>query len=330
MTKSINELFEEEETDTLTCLTDRWRFSQPFIDGFLAPFLEGIYLTPLDQQSSRMFHFVFKMFSIGNVSLPRGGIGAVSEQLATKARSCGVDIRTNYAVERIRVEQQEEEGFAITAKGGRTIHAEKVILATDIKSATRMVLSMEADHEIVDFDDAIVERSVGCLYYTFDSEPPIDEPILVLNGVKERGTRGSPINNICFPSVVCSDYSPRGSNLLSVSILEKVLEEFDEKDDELDAAVRRQLSSWFPSHADAILDPDGWKLKKIYRIGSAQPAQYGCSYPANANGGRDATSFRGAKLPRGMFVAGDHIFTSSLNGALGSGIVAGEAVINHR
>ncbi len=29
-----------------------------------------------------------------------------------------------------------------------------------------------------------------------------------------------------------------------------------------------------------------------------------------------------------MFVAGDHMFTSSLNGALGSGIVAGEAAIN--
>ena len=29
-----------------------------------------------------------------------------------------------------------------------------------------------------------------------------------------------------------------------------------------------------------------------------------------------------------MFVAGDHVSTSSLNGALGSGIVTGEAVIN--
>ena len=328
MKQSVDELFAEEETDTLTCLTDRWRFSRPFIDEFLAPFLEGIYLTPLDCQSSRMFHFVFKMFSVGNVSLPRRGIGAVSEQLAAKAKSLGVDIRTNCAMETIRAEQEEEEGFTVTTQNGRKIHAEKVILATDVKSATHMILSLTGNDQIADFDDAVIERSVGCLYYTFDSEPPIDEPILALNGAKGRGTRGSPINNVCFPSVVCSDYSPRGSHLCSVTILEKSLEEYDGKDDELDVAVRRQLSSWFPCHADAIIDPDTWRLKRIYRVDGAQPAQFGCSYPANANGGRDATSFRGAKVPRGMFVAGDHISTSSLNGALGSGIVAGEAVIN--
>jgi len=327
MTKSIDEIFAEEETDTLTCLKVRWRFSESFIQNFLSPFLEGIYLTPLNQQSSRMFHFVFKMFSIGNVSLPRRGIGAVSEQLAAKAESCGVDIRTNCAVDRIRVEQ-EEEGFTITTMDNRAVHADNIVLATDVKSATRMISSMEGHHDMVDFDDEIIERSVGCLYYSFDSEAPLDEPILVLNGVQERGTRESPINNVCFPSVVCSDYSPRGSNLCSVSILESTLAEFDGKDDELDAAVRIQLSGWFPSHADAIVDPEKWRLKKIYRIEGAQPAQYGCSYPANTNGGMDATSFRGTKLPRGMFLAGDHISTSSLNGALGSGVNAGKAIIN--
>ena len=327
MTKSVDELFDEEETDTLTCLRERWKFSESFIQGFLAPFLEGIYLTPLDQQSSRMFHFVFKMFSIGNVSLPRAGIGAVSEQLAVKAENFGVDIRTSCGVDRIRVEQ-EEKGFAIATADGRTIHADTIVLATDIKSATRIVMSMEGYDDIFDFDEDVIERSVGCLYYSFESESPLDEPILVLNGVEERGTRVSPINNACFPSVVCDDYSPKGSNLCSVSILENVLAEFDGRDDELDIAVRKQLSGWFPSHAESILDPQRWKLEKIYRISGAQPAQYGCSYPANANGGRDATKFRGAKLPRGMLVAGDHISTSSLNGALGSGIVAGEAVLD--
>jgi len=58
MTKSIEELFEMamDETDTLSCLTDKYSFSESFISQFFAPFLEGIYLAPLDQQSSRMFH----------------------------------------------------------------------------------------------------------------------------------------------------------------------------------------------------------------------------------------------------------------------------------
>eukprot|EP00588_Corethron_pennatum_P015297 CAMPEP_0194281202 /NCGR_PEP_ID=MMETSP0169-20130528/20206_1 /TAXON_ID=218684 /ORGANISM="Corethron pennatum, Strain L29A3" /LENGTH=252 /DNA_ID=CAMNT_0039026195 /DNA_START=46 /DNA_END=800 /DNA_ORIENTATION=+ len=69
---SVEDLFAEEETDTLSCLRDRWGFSERFIDEFYTPFLEGIYLAPLDQQSSRMFHFIFKMFSEGAAALPAG------------------------------------------------------------------------------------------------------------------------------------------------------------------------------------------------------------------------------------------------------------------
>ena len=44
-TKSIDELFEEEETDTNTALRKRWGFSKDFVDMFFKPFLEGQVLT---------------------------------------------------------------------------------------------------------------------------------------------------------------------------------------------------------------------------------------------------------------------------------------------
>ena len=72
---SVEELFAQEEIDTLTCLRDRYGFSNRFIDEFFEPFLEGIYLCPLEEQSSRMFHFIFKMFSEGSATLPEGGMG---------------------------------------------------------------------------------------------------------------------------------------------------------------------------------------------------------------------------------------------------------------
>jgi protoporphyrinogen oxidase len=74
VTKSIEELFSMEETDTLSCLRS-YNFSEEFIQSFFAPFLEGIYLTPLDKQSSRMFHFVFKMFAVGSAALPARDAG---------------------------------------------------------------------------------------------------------------------------------------------------------------------------------------------------------------------------------------------------------------
>lgn len=43
---------------------------------------KGIFLSPLEEQSSRMFEFVFKMFSVGAASLPEGGMGQVPLQIA--------------------------------------------------------------------------------------------------------------------------------------------------------------------------------------------------------------------------------------------------------
>ena len=70
-------------------------------------------------------------------------------------------------------------------------------------------------------------------------------------------------------------------------------------------------------------------------IDNAQPANYhrvggfddeivtGC---ANVHGGRDCSTFRGLMLPDGIFVWGDHMAMSTLNGALESGVNAGDAV----
>lgn len=43
---------------------------------------QGIFLSPLEEQSSLLFNFVFKMFSVGSASLPAGGMGEVPEQIA--------------------------------------------------------------------------------------------------------------------------------------------------------------------------------------------------------------------------------------------------------
>eukprot|EP00448_Togula_jolla_P037938 CAMPEP_0170641528 /NCGR_PEP_ID=MMETSP0224-20130122/40818_1 /TAXON_ID=285029 /ORGANISM="Togula jolla, Strain CCCM 725" /LENGTH=280 /DNA_ID=CAMNT_0010972131 /DNA_START=115 /DNA_END=954 /DNA_ORIENTATION=- len=102
--KSVDELFQESETDTLSCLKERWGFGPDIVDKFLKPFLEGIYLAPLQQQSSRMFHFVFKMFSVGSACLPAGGMGAVAKQLEENAAKAGVEIRVGKAVSSLRVE----------------------------------------------------------------------------------------------------------------------------------------------------------------------------------------------------------------------------------
>ena len=358
-TKSIEELFLMEERDTLSCLRSTYHFSEEFISAFFAPFLEGIYLAPLHEQSSRMFHFVMKMFTVGSVSLPKGGMQAVADQLDTKARKLGVDIQLESRVISVvkcgttkggRIGDASEyssNGFVVEvdSKGERSkqlVNARCVIIATDIGAASKLI-SNSSEKLGVNYaaKSRVVppkQRSVGCIYYAFQSPAPLTDPILILNGEGNAddlgGSRNSkeyPINNVCFPSVVQRGYAPAGFELCSVSILEKALTEHVQEN-ELDGAVRRQLSSWFPDYSSDILDETRWVRKGLYVIPHAQPAHYdsssgkdvGC---ASVHGGRDCSTFQGMELPRGMFVCGDHMATSTLNGAFESGVNAGGAAI---
>jgi phytoene dehydrogenase-like protein len=318
-TSSIKELFDEPETDTLSSLRDRWGFSDDFIDKFFKPFLEGIYLSPLEQQSSRMFLFVFKMFSDGAATLPEGGMGAIAKQLSDKAMSAGIDIRTQNEVSCI---SKDNSGFKVKCSGGDVV-AKSVIVATDGPTARKLLATVDGLKCLeVEIDQTY--RSVGCLYYSFKGKAPVEDPILILNGIGcSRGNENNPVNNVCFPSVVSPTYAPSGTGLCSVTVLERTTSIFEGRDDDLDSSVRKQLATWFPDHKDDILNK--WKLERVYKIQNAQPAQMYGPQPANANGGRSCDVFRGMQLPDGLFVCGDHVATASLNGAIESGVNAGKA-----
>ncbi|KAL3925368.1 MAG: hypothetical protein SGILL_000454 [Bacillariaceae sp.] len=181
--KSIEELFEERETDTLTVLQDRYGFSEDFIGKFLKPFLEGIYLAPLDQQSSRMFSFVFKMFSEGSATLPAGGMKAIAEQLVDKARSLGVEVRTDTPATCISTKDGDESSFLVEcAKTKKRFKASSLIVATDGKIAQKLISNVQGFESLEDLPEQ-PQLSVGCLYYSFKGTPPVEDPILILSGI---------------------------------------------------------------------------------------------------------------------------------------------------
>eukprot|EP00978_Attheya_sp_CCMP212_P010252 scaffold24666_cov49-Attheya_sp.AAC.4 len=338
--KSVEQLFEEKETDTLTCLKNRYGFSDKFIDEFFTPFLEGIYLAPLNEQSSRMFHFVFKMFSEGAAALPKGGMGAVTDQLVKRAKEAGVEIYTNQPVSKLLTQQQtnqeekEETVFVIQSnQGNSTLRAKSVVVATDGVVAQRILSTIQGFESLGDLP-VPPQRSVGCLYYGFDNtELPVKDPILILNGMgQDRNTVEFPMNNCCFPSNVNEGYAPEGKGLCSVTVLKTVMDQYyadgqqpntmSSSDNKLDKAVRSQLATWFPEQGTDI--SQNWVLKGIYNIPNAQPGQLDGPFPANVSGGRDCSTFRETTLPEGLFVCGDHMATATLNGALESGLNAGK------
>ena len=212
-------------------------FSKEMIHHFFRPFLGGILLDGSLSSSSRMFEFVFKMFSEGSTCVPSHGMGAIPVQLAEKLP--GGSVRLNTRVEALH----ENE---LTLSGGESLRARAVVIAADGPSAAHLVGEVEA-----------ACRSVTCFYYSAD-EPPVPLPILVLNG-----DGAGPVNNFCVLSQVATSYAPKGKHLISATVLgTQAL-----TDVQLGGFVIAQMKNWFGKVAST------WQLLRSYRIAHAQPQQ---------------------------------------------------------
>lgn len=194
---------------------------------------------------------------------------------------------------RLREPVASVEAGGVTLASGERVSAEAVVVATDESAAARLLGKAEP----------APARGAACLYFAAE-KPPTGEPILILNG-EGRG----PINHLCVPSNVAPTYAPAGASLVSVSVLE---DRASGGDAQLVSAVREQLAEWFGPAAH------GWRHLRTYMIPRALPhtAHVALCTPERTRTER-----------RGVYVCGDHLDTASINGALRSGRVAAEAVI---
>ncbi|HSG79299.1 MAG TPA: NAD(P)/FAD-dependent oxidoreductase [Acidimicrobiia bacterium] len=143
--------------------------------------------------------------------------------------------------------------------------------------------------------DEPASRGVTGLYFAAD-EAPIADPVLMLDG-ENKG----PMNNVAVMSNVAPEYAPGGRALVAVQALGT--------GGGAVSLAREELRRWFG------LRVDEWELVGEYRIHHAQPDQRP-PFPGA----------RPARLRDGVYVAGDHRTSASINGALRSGRRAAEAV----
>jgi phytoene dehydrogenase-like protein len=237
MDAGIDEVLSAPEATTLEDLR-RFGFSEKIIVRFFRPFLGGIFLDPGLATSSRMFRFVYRMFSQGMAALPNHGMETIPRQLATQLSEGRILLHA--PVQQVweggvRLENGEElfSGAVIVACGA--VHAARLLPQAGIRTAM---------------------RGVRCLYFAA-ADPPIGERYLVLNGDGE-----GPINNLCVPSVIATGYAPRGYHLVSITTLHAPLSE-----DHLIRDVREQLLHWFGVQAN------GWEFLRAYHIDHALPDQ---------------------------------------------------------
>lgn len=213
-------------------------FSAGMIDGFFRPFFGGVLLSPDLADSSRIFRYVFRLFSEGDIAVPAKGMGQIPLQLAARLPEAAVRLNT-------RVESVEKG--KVTLADGETVEARTVVVATEGPEAARLLEGVSEPSS----------KGTVCLYF-HSEEPPVSDPVLLLDG---EGT--GPVNNLACLSQVSPDYAPSGQHLVSASCVG--LPELAEK--ELETAVRAQLNRWFGGVVKE------WTYLRSYRIPHAQPGQ---------------------------------------------------------
>jgi phytoene dehydrogenase-like protein len=277
---SVEEIFSGEETSTLQALR-RLGFSVRMIDTFFKPLIGGMLLDSKLTASSRMFEFAFKMLAEGDTALPEKGMGAIPEQLAASLPEDSI---------RLGAKVQSIGQGELTLESGETMQAKSIVVAAEGHEASRLLGSART----------VNSRSVSVLYFVA-KEPPLDEPILAING----GSRG-PINSVCVPNLVQPSYAPEGDWLVSATVVG-----WPTSDDKiLVNMVRSQLRRWFGLIAQE------WKLLRVYRIVHAHPVVYPMEWQ------------QAARVADGVYVCGDHRATPSIQGAMESGRLAGEAFLH--
>lgn len=257
----------------------RFGFSERVIARFFAPFFGGIFLKRDLSTSARLFRYYFRLLLDGQIALPRGGIGRITQQLAE-----GLELTLNTRVTRL---SSHGAGVTLETSTG-TLEATHVVVATDPPELARLT------------GVSVPLGGVGSVYLYYASDTRLDtEPRLLLNAAQVNAAQGY-LNNALWLSNVNALLAPPGQHLLSVTALgaQRL------SDPELDVQVRLELYSWYGDASKRL------RLLKIIRIPFAQYAQppgFSLSLTTNETPSPN------------VFIASEATSMSSIQGAMESG-----------
>ena len=281
-----------------------WGFADDYLANFVEPFYGGITLDRTLSTSKQVFEYTFRAMSRGAIGVPAAGMAALPEALADRARSAGVEIRTDAAVESVRAAGGGRLPFRGGASAGRAV-VELEDGSTRESDAVVVAASPPEARELTGVDAIPTEgvpNVTGWYALPADAAPDAGSRIL-LNAAGE-----SP-NAVVPMSTVAPEYAPDGRALLAATFLGDG--PLHRPADALRDDVRDALRAWFPEGDFADLE-----TVDVHRIRFAQFAQ-----PPGVHAALPDTDD-----PEGPVVlAGDYTEWSSIQGAMESGRTAAEA-----
>lgn len=211
--KSIEAIFEGESKSTLDYLKERG-FSNTIIENFFKPFFSGIFLETELSTPSSMFEFVYKMFGDGYAAIPKAGMQAISDQLASQLKNTTFLFNTRV---------QEIKDHQIILEKGTTIETDYTLIATE---PSALIASLSQETISWNSSDTLYFECPGKLY-----EKAIIGLIADDNDVL--------INNIFYHTSI-STKSKLKHQLLSVTIVKR----HSLNSEELVARVQEELKTY--------------------------------------------------------------------------------------
>ncbi|QGK70453.1 FAD-dependent oxidoreductase [Allosaccharopolyspora coralli] len=186
-----NRLLTARDRSTRTELR-RWGLSERAIARVLRPFLAGVFLEDRLDTSARFFHLVWRSFARASPVVPSGGMGVLAHDLADRLPAGS--IRCDAGVASV-------ENSRAVLESGETVSADAIVVATDGTTAARLLPGLRAPRW----------NSVTTFYHRSQSSPS-DGAVLTTD------PHGHLLNTVVLSDVAAS-YAPRGSTLVSTSVL---------------------------------------------------------------------------------------------------------------
>ena len=193
------------------------------IAGFFQPFFAGIFLEEKLHTSSRMFEFIYKMFSKGHAAIPRKGMQAIPDQLTSQLNK--TNIRLNSQVKHIKDK-------TITLDSGEKIIADNIVIATDpslfLENHKKSQVKWKTCHNI----------------YFSSSHNTFGDPIISLIPGK-----GISINNIHFLDDLFESTTNTKQTILSTT----VVKDHELTEEEMVLQVQKELREYCNIETDEVL-----------------------------------------------------------------------------
>ena len=214
------------------------RFSPSFRDTFLHPLFTGITLDNERRERSSFASFTWAAMSHGSMTMPKDGIQAVPQQLASHLKENTIHYNTN-----VRSVSSSE----VVLDNGETIEADLVIVAVPQHIANTW---LENPQQILRKQTAT---------FVFEAEQsPFEKPRLLLN--REYEQEGQNILHVHVPTLL----HPSSKHLVVATVVGEIASEHAKKS--VQKSIHEELVQWFGQ------DASSWKLIGTTHVDYALPS----------------------------------------------------------